>query len=268
MSADRQKQYEEILREQESIETPPPDGACAENAGDSDAQQELHVLTAVLRRYKALVFPPRADDGRTYSGDEEAIDRLMAQTRSFREETCEEVSPSAPKVVRLFRPLLATAAVLALACAALLYSHFTGPAPAEVVLVNGLDQSSGLLSFPTRGQSDQPSAEDIAEAIASQVEAKGFKRVEQWNLPGLRISPERVPERLFDNVNTRHILSVSGAMTPEGNPAVLILVYDTRAKAVIRHRWIPVTQDATLGERISAETEKALKRIRTQDAAE
>ncbi len=259
------QQYERILREHQSIDIPSPGTDDCRGGADAGAQRELHILTTILRRYKALVFSSPSGAEQVEQGDEEAVDRLMAQTKSIRDRVSSKNSSSVRKYITPFRGLLAAAAAVLIAFSFLLYNNVGGTRAAEVALVNGLSRETRLSTVRTRGASGRLAPEEITKLISSQFQRRGLEKFQQWDLPGLIITQERVPRKLFSRIGARYVVSITRIMAPDARPALVLLLYDSREKAVIRHEQIPGGKPNAIKKRVTGAIAAFVEIIRKQD---
>ncbi len=257
---DAQERFEELLKSDSGIVVPPsPVG---------NEQHKLHVLTALLHKYKALVRPP-VTAKHDATGYEAKVQRVMRLTEGIRPERTPRRDFFAQLTAFLsfdwMRPaVLVPAAVCALLVAALMISvvvERAGQSRNSLLVLNCIPADSIVQQFVLRGgATSQVRSAEITSAVLGAVSNR-FPAGSVTNRYAaadamLGITADTYPADALRGVTERFVIVVARVPKAEGSQLELRLC-DTKKKTVILARKIEASDPDELREAV-ANVSKAL----------
>jgi hypothetical protein len=247
-----QKNFEKLLQDESSIVVPSPTDA-VQSHGEADEQRKLHALTAILLRFKAVLFTPAASDFETQEY-EAKIHRVMALTERIRP------APQHESSLRRFLSFDWLTPVWALAGAAILLAAVIltalNPSSASrtsgnpILLVNCISDTSTLGQFPMRGQPPtQIRPMDLTAALLTVLSnqfgsASVSTRTSELSDQPL-LSSSAYPEALPHRTRQPFALLLSESPNKERHE-LLLQLFDTKGKKLISTRRLDATDPANL----------------------
>ncbi|MFA5189560.1 MAG: hypothetical protein WC740_02480 [Verrucomicrobiia bacterium] len=252
---DAQERFEELLKSDSDVVVPPsPAGS---------ERHKLHVLTALLRKYKALVQPPvtAKHDATAY---EAKVQRVMQLTEGIRPEPPSRQDILAQLTAFLsfdwMRPaVLVPAAVCALLVAALMISvvvERAGQGRHTLLVLNCIPANAIAQQFVLRGgATSQVRSAEITSAVLGAVSNR-FPAGSVTNRYAaadamLGVTVDAYPADALRGVAERFVIVVARVPKAEGSRLELRL-YDTKKKAVILAKKIEAADPDELREEIVA----------------
>lgn len=251
---DAQEQFEALLKNDSGIVVPPsPAGS---------EQHKLHVLTALLRKYKALVRPP-ATAKHDATGYEAKVQRVMRLTEGIRPEPPERQDILALLTTFLsfdwMRPaVLVPVAASALFVAALMISivvERAGQSRNNLLVLNCIPADSIVQQFVLRGgATSQVRSAEVTSAVLGAVSNR-FPAGSVTNRYAaadalLGITADTYPADALRGVAERFVIVVARVPKAEGGQLELRL-YDTKKKTLVLARKIEASDPAELREAVA-----------------
>lgn len=252
---DAQEQFEALLKSDSGIVVPPSPGG--------SEQHKLHVLTALLHKYKALVRPP-VTAKHDATGYEAKVQRVMRLTEDIRPERTPRRDFFAQLTTFLsfdwMRPaVLVPAAVCALLVAALMISvvvERAGQSRNSLLVLNCIPADSIAQQFVLRGgATSQIRSAEVTSAVLGAVSNR-FPAGSVTNRYAaadavLGVTVDAYPTDALRGVTERFVIVVVRVPKAEGSQLELRL-YDTKKKAVILAKKIEAADPDELREEIVA----------------
>ncbi|MBI5394865.1 MAG: hypothetical protein HZA91_06155 [Verrucomicrobia bacterium] len=258
-----QERYEELLKSDSGIVVPPsPAGG---------EQHKLHILTALLNKYKAAVRPP-VTARHDATGYEARIQRVMRLTEGIRPEPPARRDYLAP--LRQFlsidwaRPVvwvpIAVSAMLVAGLTVFLVNNQMGEGRHTLLVMNCIPADSVAQQFVLRGgTTTQVRSAEITTSVLSVVGSKFAPDALATRYADAQEHPAgpatTYPEALLRGTLQRYALIIARAPTADGGQLELRL-YDTKKKALVAAKRIEASDPDELREVVRSGAESLLRR--------
>ncbi len=251
---DAQEQFEALLKDDSGIVVPPSPGG--------SEQHKLHVLTALLRKYKALVRPP-VTAKHDATGYEAKVQRVMRLTEDIRPERPPRSDFLAELTAFLsfdwMRPaVLVSVAASALLVAALMISivvERAGQSRNSLLVLNCIPANVVAQQFVLRGgTATQIKSLEITAAVmntltnTSALSSIVSQYSEAQEYPGGPASA--YPEALLQGTKQHFVIVVARVPKAEGGQLELRL-YDTKKKTLVLATKIEASDPDELRETVA-----------------